>query len=61
MPRETELEAIVRDLSLSPFGVSELDRQTRDVSVPAGVRVLGAVVDSELVGGLRTYSAPTPR
>ena len=26
--RETELGAIVRDLSLSPFGVSELDRQT---------------------------------
>jgi alginate O-acetyltransferase complex protein AlgI len=26
--RETELAAIVRDLTLSPFGVSELDRQT---------------------------------
>jgi alginate O-acetyltransferase complex protein AlgI len=26
--RETELDAIVRDLRLSPFGVSELDRQT---------------------------------
>jgi len=26
--RETELAAIVRDLRLSPFGVSELDRQT---------------------------------
>ncbi len=25
---ETELAAIVRDLRLSPFGVSELDRQT---------------------------------
>jgi len=26
--RETELSAVVRDLRLSPFGVSELDRQT---------------------------------
>ena len=26
--RETELSAIVRDLTLSPFGVSDLDRQT---------------------------------
>ena len=26
--RETELSAIIRDLTLSPFGVSELDRQT---------------------------------
>jgi hypothetical protein len=26
--RETELAAIVRDLTLSPFGVSDLDRQT---------------------------------
>ena len=26
--RETEFDAIVRDLRLSPFGVSDLDRQT---------------------------------
>ena len=49
--RETELSAIVRDLTLSPFGVSDLDRQTGAVSVPAGVGVLGAVVGAEPVGG----------
>ena len=48
--RETELSAIVRDLTLSPFGVSELDRRPGTVPLPAGVRLLAAVVDPEPVG-----------
>ena len=55
--RETELAAIVRDLTLSPFGVSELDRQTGLVSVPAGVRVLSAAVDPEPLGRDRGQTA----
>ncbi len=54
--RETELPAIVRDLRLSPFGVSELDRQTGAVPVPARAAVLGAALGSERVGRVETDS-----
>ena len=62
--RETELAAIVRDLTLSPFGVSELDRQTGALSVPAGVPLFGAALGPEPLGrahrGAAARPPPTP-